>query len=187
MVRALLLCTTGLLTAACMAQEPLPRKGLLLGSGAIAPGFMLQQPITNIYVVGRLEYFLEERVSIRGRAAWYVDAQQEYPLLAQNSQLSFGPYFHWGSHRLDVHVGLEPGISFTQPTPPMIGLGETPLRVLPTAALGAGVTWYVWDHFHFFLEARQHLASYQGMRGGPLALHELVLSGGLGFQLRAGK
>ena len=182
------LCLAILLQAApASAQDSLPRKGLLLGAGAIAPGFMLQHDITNIHVVGRLEYYLEERISVRGRGSWYVDAQQDMPLLARNDQLSFGAYYHTGTGRLDLHAGVEPGISFTRPDLPVIGLVELPLRVLPTAALSAGLTWFVWDHFHFFLDVRQHWASYQGMPGGPLRLHELVVSGGLGFHLRAAR
>jgi len=95
------------------AQEFGPRQGLLLGSGAISPGFMLHRSMTNIYVSGHLEYFVDEAVSIRGRGAWYVDAQQEPALLRENSQLSAGPWFHTGKGRLDLHAGFEPGISFT--------------------------------------------------------------------------
>jgi hypothetical protein len=161
------------------AQEFGPRQGLLLGSGAISPGFMLHRSMTNIYVSGHLEYFVDEAVSIRGRGAWYVDAQQEPALLRENSQLSAGPWFHTGKGRLDLHAGFEPGISFTSL---VIGTGR--LRVLPTLDVGAGATWYVWDHFHFFAQLRYHRARYPGLSDGALPLDELVVAGGLGFQLR---
>lgn len=174
-----LLLFIGLHAVPVSAQEDGPRKGLLLGSGAISPGFMVQRPMTNIYVSGHLEYFLEEAVSIRGRGAWYVDAQQEPALLRENSQLSFGPWFHTGKGRLDLHAGLEPGISFTSLTD-----AQRPLRVLPTLDAGAGVTWYVWDHFHFFAQVRYHRARYPGLPEGELPLDEVVVAGGLGFQFR---
>lgn len=160
-------------------QDVGPRQGLLLGSGAISPGFMVQQPVTNIYVSGQLAYFLEEAVSIQGRGAWYADAQQEPALLRENSQLSFGPWFHTGSGRLDLHAGLEPGISFTS-----LVDARARVRVLPTIHVGAGATWYVWDHFHFFAQVRYHRARYPGLPDGALPLDELVVAGGLGFQLR---
>ncbi len=164
-----------------VAQDDGTRKGLLLGSGGISPGFMMQRPLTNIYVSGHLEYFLEEAVSFRGRGAWYVDAQQEPALLRENSQISFGPWLHTGKGRLDLHAGLEPGISFTS-----LVDARGRVHVLPTIDVGAGVTWYVWDYFHFFAQLRYHRARYPGLPDGALPLDELVVAGGLGFQFRVG-
>jgi hypothetical protein len=143
-------------TATLSAQEPEGRSGLLLGSASIAPGFMLHRQATNIYLCGHLEYYLEERISVRGRVARYMDAQGPMPALDRNDQLAFGPRYHFGRERLDLHIGVETGLSLTRPFAAAAEPLQEPLRALPTFALGAGLTWFVWDHFHFFADMRYH-------------------------------
>lgn len=174
----------GLVGVASAAQEPMERAGLLLGSATIAPGLMVQHEITNIYLIGDLAYFVENDLSFRGRGTWYMDAQQDPALLAANSRISFGPWFHTGRGRLDLHAGFEPGVAFARPALPTIGLQEYPLRALPSIGAGAGITWYVWDYFHFFFNARYERIRYPGAPGGTLVLDESVLAGGLGLQFK---
>jgi hypothetical protein len=170
------------------AQEELwtQRRGLITATGTITPGFLLQQPITNIYLSGHLEWFAEERISFRGRGSWFVDSQQDPALLRRNDQVSAGAYYHFGKDRLDIHAGLEPGISFAQ----LNAIPETTLRpvtVVPTVSLGGGVTFFIWDHFHFFAGMRYLRSALHGTPSGTLRLDELQISGGLGFQLKTGK
>lgn len=178
----LLLCAT----LACSAQDNAPYvgAGLLRGSGAISPGLLLEAPVTNIYLNGKLEYFAEDRISFRGEVFWYRDSQQAEPLLARNSQLAFGPFYHFVSGRLDAAIGIEPGVSFVQPARPVLQEAADPLRMVPNASLCAGLTYNVWDYFHFFLDARYVHASYPGSATGAIPLDEVIVSGGLGWQFR---
>ena len=63
----------------------------------------------------------------------------------------------------------------------------TPLKVLPNVSLTGGVTYCVWKYMHFFANARYVHAQYAAAPTGVLSLDELVVSAGLGWQLRLRK
>jgi hypothetical protein len=162
------------------------RRGLIMASGAIDPGFMLHQPFTNIYVTGQLAWFAEERISFRGQGSWFVDSQQTPALLKRNDQLSAGVFYHFGKDRVDLNVGVEPGISFTQLTAAP-EVSPRPVAVVPTVAIGGGLTFFVWDHFHFFAGLRYLRSALHGTTTGTIRLDELMVNGGLGFQIKPGR
>lgn len=161
--------------------------GLLRASGAISPGFMLDAPVTNIYVNGKLEYFIEDRISFRGEGFWYIDSQQASSVMDQNSQVNFGPFHHFGQGRADLAIGFEAGLSLAKPTTPKDQPTADPLRPVPSISLCAGLTYTIWDYFHFFVDARYVHARYTGGYTGTIPLDEVILSGGLGWQLRLRK
>ncbi|MBK8497628.1 MAG: hypothetical protein IPL52_02125 [Flavobacteriales bacterium] len=175
----------GAAAIACAAQEVgAPGPGLLRGSAAISPGFMLREKAHNFYLTGKLEYFVDPRISFRGESFWFRGDQNEPALLAQNSQVAFGAFYHFAKGRSDLAIGFEPGVSIVQPARPVILIISEPLRVVPNVSLCAGYTFAVWEYFHFFLDARYVHASYPGAIGGPLPLDEVIIGGGLGFQFR---
>jgi len=189
MVKPLFTTIVLLATSLAMAQDATPYRGdgLLRASAAISPGFMLDAPVTNIYVNGKLEYFPEERVSLRGEAFWYIDSQQHPAPLASNSQVAFGPFYHFGNATADLALGFEAGLSLVKPVVLEAQAVPDPLRAIPSMALCAGFTYTFWDYFHFFADARYVHARYTGASTGTIPLDEVVLSGGLGWQLRLRK
>lgn len=182
----LLLALAHALHAGAQESVPAPVPWLLRGSGAISPGFMTRHAITNIYLAGKAELFTDARMSFRGEVLWYVDAQQETPLLEVNHQLAAGPFRHWVKGRLDMALGFEPGISITKPrgTAPGMESPAPPLRVMPNAALCAGLTLSVWEYFQFFVDARYVHGRYTGPYTSGIGLDEVILGAGLGWQLR---
>ena len=48
---------------------------VLKGDATISPGYLLNTTQTNIYINGSLEYFPQERVSLRGESFVMVGAQ----------------------------------------------------------------------------------------------------------------
>lgn len=182
-----ILCATAALTLgmAVRAQDDVPVAEPLLvrGSVAISPGFMLQQPVTNIYVAGKLEVFTDKRISLRGEGMWYIGDQGDVGLLEQNSQIAFGPFVHLTHRRLDLALGLEPGVSLTRPARDSLQTEAAPLRALPSMSLCAGLTFVVWDYFQFFIDARYTHARYTGPYSAAVPLDELVIGAGLGWQL----
>ncbi len=189
MVRPLALLFASGIAFAALAQDAVPYTGvgLLRGSAAIAPGFLLNAPSTDIYVCGKLEYFTEDRTSFRGESFWYIDSQQEHALMEQNSQIAFGPFYHFIKDRLDVGIGFEPGVSLARPRRIDAQDEAGPLHVVPSVALCAGLTYAVWDYFHFFVDARCVHARYNGSIGGAFPLDEVIIGGGLGWQFRLKK
>jgi hypothetical protein len=165
------------------AEQPFPRAGLLKFTATICPALLIDAGTTNIHVGGGAEYFAEDRISFKGETFWFLDGQQKDAPLQQNSQLSFGPQFHHMTGRLDLSAGFAPGLSLSRPNT-TAEVAAPPLKLLPNVSISGGVTFYVWDYMHFFLNARYVHARYTSMPAGPVALDELVLYGGLGWQFR---
>ena len=185
MVSRIPLLALGMVALAAHAQEDVPVAEPLLvrGSIAISPGFMLQQPVTNIYLVGKLEVFADKKISLRGEGLWYLGNQQDAPLLKQNSQITFGPFVHFTHKRLDVALGIEPGVALTQPYMDSTYAEQAPLRAIPNMALCAGLTFAVWDYFQFFIDARYVHANYTGAYSSTIPLDEMIIGAGLGWQV----
>ena len=178
----------GTAISACSAQDGSSLGlGLLRGSAAISPGFMVKEQASNFYLSGKLEYFIDPRISLRGESFWFRGSSDEPALLGQNSQLAFGPFYHFAKGRSDLAFGFEPGVSFVQPARPIALINEEPLRVVPNVSLCVGYTFTVWEYFHFFLDARYVHASYPGAIGGPIPLDEVIIGGGLGFQMHVSR
>ena len=180
----MLVCAT--LPGLAQDSEPFVAAGLLRVSAAISPGVLLNAPGTNIYLNGRLEYFPEDRISFRGEVFWYRGSQERTGSLTRNDQVAVGPFYHWLNDRLDLALGMEAGVSLAQPAQLELenGASTDPLRVIPNVALCGGLTYTVWDHFHFFLDARLVHARYTGAVGGSIPLDEVIMGGGLGWQFR---
>ncbi|HQV39953.1 MAG: hypothetical protein IPO60_01795 [Flavobacteriales bacterium] len=174
------------LSVRAQESDPSNTAGLVRISAAVSPGFQLNAPSTNIYLNGRLEYFPESRISFLGEVYWYRGNQQRTALMARNDQVVVGPFYHWVHGRLDLSLGMEAGISFARPErseiPPPAGID--PLRVIPNVALCSGLTYTIWDHFHFFLDARLAHAEYTGAENGTIPLDEVTVGGGLGWHFR---
>lgn len=176
------LCVTLLVARVhAQAEQPFVQAGLLKLTATICPALLLDAGTTNIHLCGATEYFVEDRISFKGETFRYLDGQQKDAPLQQNSQLSFGPQFHHLKGRLDLSAGFAPGLSLSRPNT-TAEVAAPPLKLLPNVSVSGGVTFYVWDYMHFFLNARYVHARYPGMPARPLALDEVMLYGGLGWQ-----
>ena len=138
-------------------------QSMLKGTATISPGFLLNTVSqTNIYINGDLEYFPEDKISLRGEVFWMVGAQQKPALLTQNSSLMFGALYHFHKNRFDFFAGLETGVSLTKPCDSIEYNTKIPVtvvaarnydyKILPLISPVAGVTFYVSDYFNFFLK-----------------------------------
>lgn len=171
------------------AQENLSfvRKGLLKATGTISPSFMLNHNINNIYVSGELEYFLENKISVKGDCFWYRDSQQDIPLLKQNSMIFFGALYHFSKSKHDLFIGIQPAAMLSQPNRVDTSLMIYPMQINPGISVIVGYTFYVWDYCNFFLNGRYVNTKYIGTIKGPIHLDEIIISAGLGFQLHTSK
>jgi hypothetical protein len=174
-------------------------KHVLKASATLCPGFMFNQAQTNIYVHGHLEFFPEEKVSLRGDGFWFTGAQQKPSLFKQNSTLLFGALMHAHRGRVDGFIGLQTGMSFTQPENTysdyvlITSTGTTTtqmatiykLKALPVFSPFAGVTFYPGKYVNFFLEMRYITGGkyYGYTSGSTIFMDELRVSAGLGFQI----
>lgn len=171
---------------------------MLKASATLAPGYMLRETQTNIYVHGHLEYFPDEKVSLRGDGFWFTGAQQKPALLKENSTLLFGGSWHMHRNRLDFFVGMQTGMGFTRPQNTTFdiitinggsytvtqGTARYKTRALPVLSPVTGLTFYAATFVNFFLELRYLSGRYFGYHAGStLYMDELRVSAGLGFQL----
>lgn len=196
MVRSILCAAALFLSLSASAQFAYP--GVLKATATLAPGYMLRQTQTNLYVHGHLEYFSDERISLRGDGFWFTGAQQKPALLAQNSTLLFGGLYHLHKNRLDFFLGMQVGMHLTRPRDTYYdiimlsgnsititqGTSSYKLKALPALSPVTGVTFYAASFVNFFLELRYVSGRYFGYQAGStLFMDELRLSAGLGFQL----
>jgi len=187
MVRSIVLIAIGaFLSGQAQSQSagPFVQRGLLSADASLGPGVMLGHSLSNSYVTGGLELFLEDRVSFRGYAAWFIDREDEAAILSQNSRLSWGPYFHLVRQNVDLALGFEPGLSLTRLAIRSDTLDTPDPKVLPNMSISGSATLYVSRHFHFFANVRYVYARYPGTPTGPIGLDELVFTGGLGWQMQ---
>jgi len=171
--------------------------GMLKGTATITPGLMLNANQTNIYINGDLEFFADDKISIRGDAFWMVGSQQKNALLQQNSSIFFGALYHFHKNRFDYFIGLQPGISITKPNSTYESSYQLPVlvnnkrdydnKLLPNFSPVTGITFYVSDYFNFFLNVRYVYARYFGYQSSSLNLDEFRISAGLGFQIHTRK
>lgn len=200
MVKRSLLVVFLVLSAIVFAQEEKAflYKYMLKANATLCPGFMLGQTQNNIYVHGYLEYFPEEKVSLRGDGFWFTGAQQKPSLLKQNSSLFFGGLYHFHKSRFDYFIGLQAGMGFAQPgsnyqqTTSTVGVVTTvvydtanyALKAIPLISPVTGITFYPGKYVNFFLELRYVNSRYYGyFNGSRLNMDELRVSAGLGFQI----
>lgn len=171
---------------------------MLKATATLAPGYMFRASQTNIYVHGHLEYFPEDKISLRGDGFWFTGAQQKPPLLKENSSLFFGGLYHLHKNRLDFSIGLQAGMGFTRPENTIYhqvvvngnvssiteAQQEYKLKAVPIISPVTGLTFYAGKYVNFFLELRYVSGRYFGYTGGgTVYLDELRASAGLGFQI----
>lgn len=138
----------------------------------------------NLYVHGSNDFYVSERVSLRGDGYWFAGEQDQQGRLSDNHSLLGGAAYHFGKGRLDPFVAFQPGVSFTRSRFQVDG-EQTKSRwaVSPVASLTAGSRYFVSPNFHFFAEARQMTGTHLSDDPRSIGLTETRVSFGLGAQL----
>lgn len=171
------------------AQSLETRKHLVGGSATIAPGFQQNNPDMNIYLHGFAYFYPEEKVSINGELYWYMGAQQQETLMAENSTLLFGPNYHFlKDGPFDPHIGIMPAISLVSAIDrsglrPSVGK----LSVVPLLSLNVGAKYHFMKWFNIFGNVRYFMGTLTEQYSSALPLNELRVSVGLGFNFYSSK
>lgn len=159
--------------------------GLVKSSATISPGRMIQNKANSIYISGFLEYVLDKKYSIRGDVFQFVDANYTDGTLLEPSfmnKIYFGAFRHFGKRNLKFYSGAQAGMTFMQYYN-SFNQG-TKFSVEPSFALKTGITFYVWDYFHFFADISYVNSTTRGLAFGSQQMDELIFSAGLGFQIQ---
>lgn len=175
-----------LLIATVGNAQPYTRAGLLRATATISPSFSVGTSTNNVYLSGEFEGFLTSNISLRGDILGLVGTLEEKQDWYGNHHLLVGPQFHRSRGIADFYTGFQVGASY-------LGYqnwnASTFHRdvITPNFAVNAGVTWYVFDYFNFFANARYLHSTYRGYSFGTMHTRELVISAGLGFHIHTKK
>ena len=183
MVKFVLFCSAIFIGTYSIAQTDYIRPGLIKATATISPSIMLNHKAQSIYLSGFFEAYTDKRISLRGDAMWYVDGKRANGdlLFDRGIRVFYGAFAHWNKSNLDVHVGLQPGLTIVQPH-----VTINPNRswqAVPSAAIHVGTTYYVWKIFNFFLDASYVKSTLRGLPDGSVPTDELILSAGLGLHI----
>lgn len=168
------------------AQTPADasRRGLLRGQANLAGGYLFAQKSFGAYIAGDADLYLGDRVSVTGEL-WYGIPTDNGPL-RQNHAIFAGFNYHPLKHpRWDPYVGFSPGMALVRVRYDAgDGPRSSPFTPVPQPAVTAGCNWYLGTIFHLFVKVRWVHGQMMGAAPFPTPLHELKISGGLGWNLR---
>jgi len=158
-----------------------PRAQMLRMQATISPGFMVKPSISNIYLHGDIEYYLEENISLRSDIYYFLNTVNNYKPFKFNQSLFTGVVYHFRSQaQFDPYLGVQPGIAFTQTKKYELLTNE-----IINSKTG-GFNYYAAKYFHLFISARyihgEHLSDLS-----PIQLDEFRISFGLGWNFRLKK
>lgn len=172
-----------------LTGEDIIRKGLVRAQATISPGWTLADGMTNVYLQGDMEYYLEDKVSLKGDVSFFLGTQGN-GYLKHNHSLFFGAQYHFPYKRFDPYIGLHPGVSLVQvnnptmPTPEIdVAIGESNLKASPAISVATGFNFYVWRYIHFMANLKYIHAKHPAEWGTNYALDELRISFGLGWNV----
>jgi hypothetical protein len=103
------------------------RKGLVRAQVTISPGWTIADGNTNLYLQGDMEYFLQDKVSLKGDISYFIATVGD-GYLKHNHSLFFGAQYHFPVKRFDPYIGFHPGVSLVQAKNPAVGTDENPIE-----------------------------------------------------------
>ena len=159
-------------------------KGLLRAQATISPGFMFNEGITNIYIHGDLEYYVEDNISVRGDSYYYLNTiDDKKPFMVIHSTFLGAVYHFPTASSLDPYIGIQPGIAYSQANTQLL-IYDNKVTANPLISSVAGVNYYASRIFHLFLSVRYVSGKHLSDAPSPLSLNEIKLSFGLGWNIR---
>jgi hypothetical protein len=185
MLFALILC------AIQLAAQPIVenRKGNIRVQGNLAAGYLFKQKTTNGYIAGDADVFIDNRVSVTGEIWYGFKLHRNKTGLLNNHAVFGGLNYHFLKQgRWDPYVGLSPGVGVVKTG--FInkdGKDATDFAVAPVLSAVVGCNFYVGSIFHFFVKMRPVIGQAFSGNPNPVALHEMKISAGLGWNLRLWK
>jgi hypothetical protein len=127
--------------------------GLIKASATISPSRMLQNRANSINLSGFLEYVADKKYSFRGDVIQFIDAGYTSKSLIEpifQNRLFFGAFQHFGRNNFKFYTGLQMGTTIITYNQSFFSGNRT--NVAPSFAIKSGVSYYVWEYFHFFAD-----------------------------------
>ncbi len=172
-------------------------KHLVRADASIVAGFLFKENISNVHIDGNAEYYMDNKVSIRGSASYMIGSDgltaDSVGLKDFHSIMLGGAYHFTTKGYFDPYFILQPGLSYTSSfkelADPSSSTGDSPQRKLydgvvsPIATAGLGFNYYFQRFAHLFVETRYVYGRHLSEAPSPVSLQELRITFGLGFNL----
>lgn len=172
-----------------LAQKPYAGKGLLRMQGTIAPAYQTKLKLLNFYLHGDLEYYIEDKISIRADSYYFLGSQKKPQLFNQKIMSFFGALYHFPTKRLDPFIGFQPGIALSSVYYTNAEGNRTlsDMAFSPLISPVVGVNLYVGKVIHFFAVVRYIYGRHMSDAPAAISLSEINGSFGLGFNFNTKK
>lgn len=172
-------------------------KHLVRVDASIVPGFMFKNNLSNVYINGNAEYYLDNRISFRGDMNYLMGStglSLDSIGLKDNHSVLVGAVFHIQTKgNFDPYIIIQPGItyasSYHQTYTGNVVTEESkqkkyyPGILNPIGSAGLGFNYYFQRFAHLFFETRYIYGNHLSESPSPLSLQELRVTFGLGFNL----
>lgn len=174
------------------------RKHLLRADASIVAGYLFKEGMNNVHVNGSAEYYLDNKISIRGSASYLLGCTgitKDSMGLKDFHSIYLGMAYHFPTKgHFDPYLILQPGLAYTssykahnwvpvQLQDEQISRTYYPAVVSPLATAGLGFNYYFQRFAHLFVETRYVYGRHLSQAPSPISLQELRITFGLGFNL----
>lgn len=192
---AILLLFTGIRSHA--QEEFQGYKSILRAQATLSAGYNIPFGSINYFLHGDLEYYMDDRISVRSDVFYFLNSRTSQdvvePFAFQHSLVT-GFQYHFSKSKLDVFMGLQPGLVLGQrqyaqienlngsPSP----LAEPQKSVAPIVSINTGLNYYAGKFFHLFTHLRYNYGWFSD-NYSVCSLSEFRISFGLGFYLRTSR
>lgn len=187
------------LTSVVFAQQENTQyihKHLMRADASIVAGSLFNHGLRNIHINGSAEYYLDNKISIRGSASYLLGCSgitKDSMGLKDFHSIYLGGAYHFPTKgHFDPYVILQPGLSYTssyKSGPPALMDGQEQIRkyypgvLTPLTTAGVGFNYYFQRFAHLFVETRYVYGMHLSQAPSPISLQELRVTFGLGFNL----
>ena len=141
--------------------------GLLRFNAGLAQGFMLTHESRPLFVDGFAEYFLDDKISIKGSCTQLIADRIEDGMLKSYTGVSFGMAWHAGNELNDFSIAMQPGVVYQCPGLIFINYVPEP-KLAPSLMFTATYSLFFSDPFHFYISVSESNSFYRGAPNGNI-------------------
>ncbi|MDF2437291.1 MAG: hypothetical protein K0Q95_1667 [Bacteroidota bacterium] len=187
-----------IITLGLSAQESSQfiHKHLMRADASVVAGTMYMHNLSNVYLNGNLEYYLDNTISIRGDANYLLGSSgttEDLMHLKDNISVMLGLAYHFKTNNhLDPYFIFQPGVAYVS-SYSSISLAPSSDKDLntrnykgslsPLSSFGFGANYYFQRFAHLFVEGRYVHGRHLSQAPSPIFLNELRITFGLGFNM----
>ncbi len=174
-------------------------KHLIRADASIVSGYMYKDGIRNVHVNGNAEYYIDNKISVRGDATYLLGSSglsKDSVGFRDNHSIGLGLVYHFKTKsHFDPYFIFQPSVAYTSSYKQNYIDDATNLRerknfdgvLSPLATGGLGFNYYFQRFAHLFMETRYVYGNHLSNAPNPLSLEEFRITFGLGFNVFAVK